>query len=147
MGAAAKIGRASRAHLSGILSRTMIRARQAVTDATPVDTEHARSNWILSLGRPFVGVDGSRDAVSYTAQLAGDDLVRGYDIGRDGPKIFLRNNVFYIQFLNKGHSQQADPNFIADALQAGAAAAPHGSKTAVRKLLRHMARVAYTKGF
>ena len=146
MGNAASVGRGLRDFLSKTMRDVMILAADNVTNSTPVDTGHAASNWILSLGSPFAGVVGSRENVDWSVQQAGIQKIRGYDIGRHGPRIFLRNNVFYMQYLDKGWSQQAEPGFVAKALMGGARAAPHGRKQAVRRMLRNMARAAYMKG-
>lgn len=141
----AKIGRAMREKLSQMLSDVMIAAADSVTRATPVDTGHAMSNWILSTGAPYAAVAGSRESVSFSEQAAGIAKVQRYDIGRDG-KIYLRNNVHYLQYLDRGHSQQAPRGFVTIALQQGVRLAPHGSKGRVRTLLRAMAKQAYRKG-
>lgn len=147
MANAAAIGRALRKSLSQAMSHTMLIARQSVTNATPVATEHAASNWVLSIGAPFDGVDGSRDAVSYSAQQEGDARVREYDIGRDGPRLFLRNNVFYLQFLDDGHSQQAPPGFVGMAISSAEFSAPESRKPAVATMLRNIATGAYHRGY
>lgn len=145
MGNAASIGKAIRDDLSKTLRTVFSIAGQSVIDATPVDTEHDRSNWVLSVGSPYTGVDGSRIAVSYAAQKAGFQKLAAYDVGRDG-KIFLRNNVFYTKFLDKGWSQQAPAGFVAAAFFQGVRGAPHGRKTSARKMLKGLARAAYQRG-
>lgn len=146
MANALAIGRALRANLSETISVAMIRARMAVSDATPVKTHHAESNWVLSVGSPYNGVDGSPYAVSYAAQQEGDQRIKRYDVGRDG-KIYLRDNVIYMQFLNKGSSPQAEPGFVAEAFQRGADGVPYGRRGAARKLLRNMSRSAYLRTY
>jgi hypothetical protein len=146
MGNAASIGRELRADISRTLRDVMLLAADNVTNATPVDTTNAANNWILSTGSPYTGVDGSRLAPSHTAQDAGIKALQGYDVGRDG-KIYLRNNVLYLQFLDQGHSQQAPAGFVAAAFQGAARRAPRGRKSAVKKMLTGMARKAYIKGF
>ncbi len=145
MGNAAAIGRAIREKMSATLRDAMTVAAESVTLATPVDTGHAASNWILSTGSPYAGIAGSRENVSTAEQDAGISRLQTYDVGREG-KIFLRNNVFYLQFLDRGWSPQAEAGFVARALATGASVAPHGSKGAVRKLLGGMARAAYHRG-
>jgi hypothetical protein len=141
----AKIGRAMREKLSQMLSDVMIAAADSVTRATPVDTGHAMSNWILSTGSPYAGIAGSRESVSFSEQAAGVAKIQRYDIGRDG-KIYLKNNVDYMRFLAGGSSQQATRGWITIALQQGARLAPRGSKGRVRTLLRAMSKQAYRKG-
>src|SRR6185369_8509491 len=91
----AAIGREMRAALSKMMSDVMLTAADNVEAASPVKTGHLVSNFILSTGTPYTGVDGSPDAVSYAAQDAGREKVLSYDIGRDG-KIYLTNNVEYL---------------------------------------------------
>lgn len=121
-------------------------AQTVLTDTTPVDTGHARSNWILSMGRPYEGIDGSRAAVSETAADAGFDSLERYDVGRDG-KIYLRNNVLYIQFLDRGWSAQAPAGFVGAAFMQAVSSMPRGRKAATRKVLKGMAKQAYTRTY
>lgn len=144
MASSAQIVREIREELSRVLSETMLRADAAVAEATPVDTHHAESNWVLSVGTPYMGEDGSRQAVSYAAQQAGIDAVKRYDIGRDGA-IYLRNNVPYIKYLDEGWSSQAPPGFVAAAILSAASSAPRGRKGSVKKMLRGMARSAISR--
>lgn len=141
-----KIGQQIREDISRTLRDVMLLAADNVTNATPVDTQHAANNWVLSVGSPYMGIDGSRDAPSSAAQEAGITKINHYDVGRDGP-IFLRNNVLYLQFLDKGWSQQAPAGFVATALMAAARRAPYGRKQSARKVLRAMSRAAYLKTY
>jgi hypothetical protein len=125
------------------VANTMIMARQNVTAATPVDTGHAMSNWVLSVGSPFRGVDGSRDNVSFSAQASGDAAVRSYT-GRDlanGRRIYLRNNVHYMVFLDEGWSPQAVAGFVLKAILAKGATRhmPTGTRRHARAALRRVA--------
>lgn len=130
---------------------TMLLARRNVTAATPVDTEHAASNWVLSVGRPYEGVCGTRESVSYAAQEAGDAAAMEYN-GRDvaaGRALYLRDNVFYMKYLDRGWSQQAVAGFVLKAILArgsGATSparhAPKGTRRAVRSMLRKVAMAA-----
>lgn len=81
---------------------------------TPVDTGHARANWVPSVGDPFKGEvdnDGAHDG--------GVADVLGYRLD-DGPA-WVSNNVPYIARLNDGWSKQRPAGFvetcIAEALQ------------------------------
>jgi hypothetical protein len=144
------IGDLIREHGARMARDTMLLARVNLSAATPVDTGHATSNWVLSVGRPYTGIDGSREDVSFAAQATGDAEVREYDgamLGKNR-QIFIRNNVPYMKFLDAGTSQQAPPNFIAKALSgAGAArfAAP-GTRRAVKTMLRSLALKAIKRG-
>jgi hypothetical protein len=142
---AKRIGDEIRQAISKTLRDVMLLAEQNVSTSTPVDTGHAMSNWILSVGSPHSGVDGSRADVSFTAQARGRARVQTFDVGRD-KRIYLRNNVPYVQYLDRGSSQQAPAGFVARAMAAALRKAPYGRKGAVRKMLRAMAKTAYKKG-
>ena len=76
---------------------------------TPVDTGHARANWVPSVGDPHSGVvDG--DAAHDTGVAA----VLGYNLG-DGPA-WIANNVPYILRLNDGWSKQQGAFFVERAI-------------------------------
>ncbi len=82
---------------------------------TPVDTGHARANWVPSVGDPF-GAEVDGDA-SHDAGVAD---VLGYKL--DAGAAWLSNNVPYILALNDGWSSQRPAGFvevcIAESLQA-----------------------------
>ncbi len=146
MGSAAQVGKDLRADLSRVIRDVILLAADNVTNATPVDTGHAANNWVISTGSPYNGIDGSRAAPSRAAQERGIADIMDYDIGVDGP-VYIRNNVLYVQFLDRGHSQQAEPGFVAAALEAAARRAPRGRKQAARKMLKNMSRAAYRKTY
>lgn len=135
-GAVAAIGQDMRAAISDTLKEVMLTAADALEANSPIDTGHLVSNWILSVGRPFTGVAGSRQSVTYAAQDAGREKVLAYDVGRDG-RIYISNNVPYLQYQRP---------FVTESLMAGAAAAPRGMKTRVRKMLKNIARSSFRKG-
>lgn len=141
---AAAIGREIRAELSRTIAETMTRAVMNLRETTPVDTGHARSNWVLSVGRPYTGVDGSRLAVSMAASDAGLALMARYDVGKN-PRVFLRNNVEYITYLDEGWSPQAPPNFVAMAINDAANGVQRGRRGQVRKMLKGLARAAIVR--
>lgn len=74
---------------------------------TPVDTGHARANWIPSVGAPNAtespGVDGS-------AAQAGAAVVAAFKLGQG--VLYLSNVVPYIRRLNEGWSTRAPPLFV-----------------------------------
>lgn len=75
---------------------------------TPVDTGHARANWILSTGSPGTGqVAGTRGDGNVASILT-------WSLS-DGP-IFVNNNVPYILRLNDGWSAQQPSGFIERAI-------------------------------
>lgn len=146
-GVSTKIGKAIRNDLSKVMRDVMLLAADNVVNSTPVKSGHAGSNWVLSVRAPHQGIEGSPKAVSWEAQKAGIRKIENYDIGRDGPRIYLRNNVLYVQFLDKGWSQQAPANFVALAIMAAQRRATTGRKAAVQKMLRQMTRAAYIKSY
>jgi hypothetical protein len=84
---------------------------------TPVDSGHASSNWVGSVGAPFQGVDGSREDVSYAAQDAGRAELKHYRI-ESGQPVSLTNNVEYLARLNDGWSAQQEAGFVERAVEA-----------------------------
>lgn len=132
----AKIGREMRAALSRTLSDVMLAAADAVENASPVQTGHLRSNFVLTTGAPYSGVDGSPDQVSTTAQEAGKARIRAYDVGRDG-RIHLTNNVEYLDYL---------PGFVTGALMTAVRAAPRGMRRRAAAALKAMSISARRQG-
>jgi hypothetical protein len=94
--------------------RLALRSLELVSQQTPIDTGHAQSNWVLSVGAPYTQIDGSKDAVSTAAQQAGISRIKRYRIGEGA--IWLTNNVPYIVILNLGSSTQAPSAFVEKAL-------------------------------
>ena len=79
-------------------------------ETTPVDTGHARANWVPSIGEPSRGEQSSAAAqVSGQAAVATATQI-------DQP-VYVSNNVPYIQKLNEGSSTQAPAGFIQRAVQ------------------------------
>ena len=78
---------------------------------TPVDTGHARANWVPSVGEPF---RGNVEGVAPSEHDRGVIAVLGYKLG-DGPA-WVTNNVPYILFLNDGSSAQSPAGFIERAI-------------------------------
>jgi hypothetical protein len=86
--------------------------------ANPKDTGWSRANWIISVGQPYKGTDGSRQNVTTTAQAAGEARLLVYRRSQS-PFIWISNNVPYIRALNQGHSKQAAAGFVERAILAG----------------------------
>lgn len=91
-----------------------------LVETTPVDTGWARANWVPALSKPFVANLG---AVPVTAQNASAAGVRqqaavagiaGYRLSMG--RVFVSNNVPYIQELNAGSSRQAPSGFVQRAI-------------------------------
>jgi hypothetical protein len=78
--------------------------------ATPVDTGHARANWVPSIGSPFgseVGDGGAHDE--------GVVAILGAPLTAD---VFVSNNAPYIERLIAGSSSQAPPGWDVEAIDA-----------------------------
>lgn len=115
-GQAAEVGAAAERMVAEIAKTLVLRIdanlrRNPGAGGTPVDTGHARANWIHGIGAPArIEVDGS-DPSPHDSSVA---AVLAYELGQ-GP-LFLSNNVDYIQLLNRGHSDQADVGFVEAAI-------------------------------
>jgi hypothetical protein len=141
---AREMGRAMRDALSVSTRETMLVAHQLLTNATPVDTEHAASNWLLSVGGPVTSVAGSRAAVNWGPWRDGRAVIAAYDV-RQG-QIFMRQNVGYVVHLNRGHSQQAPAGFVEAALAGAAYRAPAGTRKQTAAMLRAFGRASLSRG-
>lgn len=73
--------------------------------ATPVDTGHARRNWISSVGQP-----NTEEADTDAARAAGIQAVLAYELASGA--LWVANVVPYIRSLNYGSSQQAPAGFV-----------------------------------
>jgi hypothetical protein len=97
-----------------------------LVEATPVETGHARANWIPSIGGPISEEDGfvqearngDRRTNAGAGQRAGLREIVRYNI-TDGD-VFISNNVPYITILNTGTSDQAPRFWIEQAIEQGA---------------------------
>lgn len=72
---------------------------------TPVDTGHARRNWIPSVAVPHAG-----EVTSDEAHAQGVAAVLAYTLAQ-GP-LWVANSVAYINALNYGHSKQRPAGWI-----------------------------------
>lgn len=108
-------------------------AQFELAKATPVDVATARSNWRISVGRPLSGrikayhpypsrhikPYGGGGSRSETANLSavveqGRARLATYKKG----SIYISNTMPYIGPLNRGHSKQSRPGFVARAVMA-----------------------------
>lgn len=110
MPTAAQIGDQLRAAVAGackMLALEIARElkRQPAQGGTPVDTGHARRNWIPSVGTP-----NTEEAQSDAAYAQGVAQVLAYELANGA--LWIANVVPYIRRLNYGHSQQAPPGFV-----------------------------------
>lgn len=99
MASAAEIRKNLEAALAGAAKALALEVTAELTKACPVDTGHARRNFVPSIGAP------SEDDDEGGAQQAGMVAVASYQIG-DGD-LYVTNNVPYIDRLILGSSQQA----------------------------------------
>ena len=109
-----------------------------LTEDTPVDTGWAANNWVPSVGKPFEqGEDytpNERDekfvrlpAAQAQVQQGRSSLLAGYKLSRG--RVFIVNNVTYINKLNAGHSMQHPvPGFVQRAIDTGVISSLGGSK-------------------
>lgn len=109
MATAAEIGEALRKALARELKAIALDIDAELRRYTPVDTGHARRNWVPSVGQPFEG-ESADDAT----RAAGISEVLGYKL-EDG-QLWLANNTPYINVLNYGHSKQQPAGFIERAI-------------------------------
>jgi hypothetical protein len=106
MGAqAARIGEQLRKEIALAIKMLALEIVRELKRATPVDTGHARRNWIAS-----VGSRNEFEAVSDAAYEAGIAAVLSYQLA-DGV-IWVSNVVPYIERLNNGTSTQSPAGFV-----------------------------------
>lgn len=88
---------------------------------TPVDTGWARANWVPSIGKPFapdlrgIAADPALVPGQAATQQAGvASVATSYRLEQG--RVFVSNNVPYIQRLNMGSSKQAPSGFVQNAI-------------------------------
>jgi hypothetical protein len=101
----ARIGAELRAYVTRAIKMLALEIDRQLRLATPVDTGHARRNWISSVGEPNSSV-----ATDDSAHAAGIQAVLAYELS--GGSLWIGNAVPYIRRLNYGHSQQAPAGFV-----------------------------------
>ena len=99
---------------SRVVAKISLDVTANLVETTPVDTGWARANWVPSIGFPVEEPVGSPTSVSGAQQQNGQSALLGYTI--DKGKVFVSNNVSYINKLNDGSSLQAPANFVQDAI-------------------------------
>lgn len=105
-----------------ILAQNVLKDLGAVT---PVDTTKAVSNWQVTLDAPaaterdayYPGVQGDTHAASAQAMLYAGNQVLSEK--QPGQKVYITNNVDYIENLNNGSSKQAPAGFVERSLLVG----------------------------
>lgn len=102
-----------------------LRAFQALTSATPVDTGFARAGWSPSVGAPDPGpedrpsdpqVASAQASALFAAHAAAAQAIARSGANLRGQPVFLVNPVRYLEFLNQGTSAQAPAMFVERAL-------------------------------
>lgn len=86
-----------------------------IRDATPVDTTHARNNWVPSIGAAANVISGSRQSPDDSAQIAGLAALPAYRLAQGD--IHIDNSVHYVKDLNEGSSPQAPADFVGEAIE------------------------------
>lgn len=106
MGAqSARIGAALRNHVERAMKMLALEVDRQLRKLTPVDTGHARRNWVPSVGSPNTGeVEGDGAHAEGIARVLSYKLTEG--------SIWVANAVPYIRALNYGHSKQAPVGFV-----------------------------------
>lgn len=103
------IGERLRKHIETIVKALVLEIDKELRKATPVDTGHARANWVPSVGAPHVG-----EVEGLSAHAAGVAEVLRFRLG-DGA-MWVSNGVDYVPILNYGTSQQAPAMWIEAAI-------------------------------
>lgn len=82
-----------------------------IIQGTPVDTGRARNNWFLSVGAPSNSITTSK-----SKGLATIRSLRKMPLRVINRKIYLTNNLPYIQALEFGSSKQAPSGWVRSTL-------------------------------
>lgn len=90
-----------------------------IVEATPVLTGHARANWIPSADEPDGSINPGVAGVDLTgeAQTAGekgdvDAVIKQFMSNDSSTKLFLNNNLPYINALDEGSSRKAPAGIV-----------------------------------
>lgn len=106
MGAqAARIGARLQKEIAHAIKMLVLEIVRELKRSTPVDTGHARRNWIASVGTP-----NDLEAIDDKRQQAGIAAVLSYHLGHGS--IWVANVVPYIRQLNRGSSTQRPAGFV-----------------------------------
>jgi hypothetical protein len=104
------------------VKRITLDARSELVKDTPRETSWARNNWVPHIGTPLEEPAGTREQAeagnigpAIAASEAGAaDVATNYTLDRG--KVYISNNVPYIERLNQGSSQQAPKDFVQTAI-------------------------------
>jgi len=115
------------------------KAHVTAVRATRVDTGFARSNWVVTIGNPFLGEIppyapgmklGFKERANASAAITqGRNVIKTWKV--NAPSIFIANNVDYIETLNDGRARTAPDMMKEKAVQAGILAAKAGLRGAL----------------
>lgn len=97
---AAAIGAALRQRFADVTKALTLEVTARLIEACPVDTGHARANFVPHIGGAYEGAPDEGGA-----QVAGQAAILSYKLG-DGD-VHISNNVPYLKFLILGSSAQA----------------------------------------
>lgn len=91
---------------------------RGTSTGTPVDTGWASANWVPSLAFPRREPAGTKAAVDAArrVQSSGESSVLRYR-RRQHRRVFISNNVPYINALNNGRSPQQSAGFVQRAIR------------------------------
>lgn len=109
MATAAQIGDNLRAAVAQAVRMLALEIDAELRRATPVDTGHARRNWVPSVGQP-----NTQEAKDDTARAQGIADVMAYELANGA--LWVANVVPYIRALNYGHSKQQPAGFVERAI-------------------------------
>lgn len=110
MGAqAARIGEQLRKEIAHVCKMLVLEIDRELRRTTPVDTGHARRNWI-----PSVGARNAVETQDNALRSAGLQQVLAYSLSSG--TLWVANVVPYVEYLNYGSSQQAPAGFVEAAL-------------------------------
>lgn len=111
--------------VEGTVGKVQLRCWQALSSATPVATGFARSAWIPSLGsadtaplaRPKSEKAARAEARTKRAFGAAQakQIAASYKVAQG--RVFISNNVGYVEYLNRGSSAQAPAMFVEKAIE------------------------------
>lgn len=98
------------------IRKAALAADAAVVMSTPVDTGHARRNWIASVGVPASIELMETDPAGGETIQQGAAVISTWKLGQGS--IFLTNSVPYILLLEDGWSMQAPRGMTVHAIRA-----------------------------
>jgi hypothetical protein len=108
-----RVGEAIRKRIELAAKALVLEIDKNLRKATPVDTGHARANWVPAVGAPHRAQASAvkvASTIGSSEHAAGVQHVLAYKLEQGA--LFVSNNVPYIRSLNYGHSQQAPAGFI-----------------------------------